>query len=102
MLGSEFQSLESNERFAILSPADIENRGKKLHVLIEDASSRCVQRRRFLYQLGVGEVTYMDGKTEKQFKPDSFNVVMSFAKQHTESETWTCVSKHARDAIKNG
>ena len=55
--------------------------------MIEDASGRCVARRRFLIQLGVGEVTHMDGKPKKQFKPDSVKVVLNFAKIHTESET---------------
>ena len=66
--------------------------------MIEDASGRCVVR--FLRQLGVGKVTYMDGKPKKQFKPDSFKGALSFAKQHTGSETWTCVSKHNQEAIK--
>ena len=85
---------------AILSSANTDNRGQELHVLMEDISGRVIVRRRFLLQLGIGAVTYMDGKPKKQFKPDSTKVVISFAKIHTESEAWTYASKHPREAVK--
>ena len=88
------------QALAILAPVNIDNRGQELHVLMEDASGRVVVRRRFLLQLGDGEVTYMDGKPKKQFKPDSTKVVISFSKSHTESEAWTYASKHPREAVK--
>ena len=71
---------------AILCPSNIDNRGRELHVLMEDAAGRCVVRRRFIIQLGIGEVTYLDGKPKKQFKPDNAKVVISVAKHHAEAE----------------
>ena len=92
--------LKGAHPLAILSPANIENRGQELHVLVEDASGRCVIRRRFLLQLGVGDVTYMDGKPKKTFKPDSIKVVLSFTKHHTDAETLAFASKQPRESIK--
>ena len=79
--------LKGAHPLAILSPANIENRGHELNVLVEDVSGRCVSRRRFLLHFGVGDVTYMDGKPKKTFKPDSIKVVLSFTKHHTDAET---------------
>ena len=84
---------------AILCPSNIDNRGQELQVLIKDASGRCVVRRRFLIQLGIGEVTYMDGKPKKEFKPDSAKVVVSVAQHHAAADIWSFASKHPRDAI---
>ena len=78
--------LKGLQPLAILFQANICNRGEELHVFTEDGSGRCVVRRRFVLQLGFGDVTYMDGKPKKQFKLDSVKVDASFAKNHTESE----------------
>ena len=94
------KELKGLHPLAILSPANIDNRGEKLHVLMEYGSGRCVVRRHFLLQLGFGDVTYMDGKPKKHLKPDSVKVVVSFAKNHTESEAWAYASKHPREAIR--
>ena len=67
---------------------------------MEDASGRCVVRRRFLIQLGTGEVKYMDGKQKKEFKPDSIKIVDSVSKHHAAADIWGFVSKHPREAIK--
>ena len=94
------KELKDVHALAILSPANIDNCGQELHVLMEDASGGVIVRRRFLLQLGNGAVTYMADKPKKQFKPDSTKVVISFAKIHTESEAWTYVSKNPREAVK--
>ena len=44
-------------------------------VLMEDASGRCVVRRRFLLHIGVGAVTNMEGKPKQQFKPGNLKVL---------------------------
>ena len=94
------KELKGVHALAILSPANIDNCGQELHVLMEDVSGRVIVRRRFLLQLGNGAVTYMDGKPKKQFKPDSTKVVISFAKTHTESEAWAYANKYPREAVK--
>ena len=94
------KELKGAHPLAILSPANIANLGGELHVLMEDGSGRRVVRRQFLLHFGIGEVTYMEGKPKKQFKPDSVKVVVSFAKRHTKSQAWTYASKHPREAIR--
>ena len=76
---------------AILCPSNIDNRGQELHVLMEDASGRCVVRRRFIIQLGIGEVTYTDGKPKKKFTPDSATVVISIAHNYSDADIWSFV-----------
>ena len=78
------KDLKSDKALAVLSPSNIDGQGSEVHVLVEDPAGRWQTRRRFLIQLGVGEVTYMDGKPKKEFTPDSLKVVLSFAKEHTE------------------
>ena len=78
---------------------NINNRAGELQVLMGDVCGRCVVRRRFLIQLGVGEVTYMDGKPKKQFKPESAKVVLNVAKHHVEADIWGFVRKHPREVI---
>ena len=85
--------LKGAHPLAILFPANIDTRGQDLQVLVEDASGRCVIRRRFILQLGFGEVTYMNGTPKKTFKPDSVKVVLSFTKHHTDAETLAFASK---------
>ena len=92
--------IERRETFAVLSPANIDAKGEEVHVLVEDPLGRWQTRRRFLFQLCSGHVTYMDGKPKKSFTPDSVKVVLSYAKQHTEAEAWSCVVKNAQDLTK--
>ena len=67
---------------------------------MEDASGRCV-RRRFFFQLGVGDVTYMDvNLTWMSNRPDSVKVVINFLKNQIEPDAWTYVGKHPWGAIK--
>ena len=86
------KDLKSDKALAVLSPSNIDGQGSEVHVLVEDPAGRWQTRRRFLIQLGAGKVTYMDGKPKKEFTPDSLKVVLSFAKEHTEPETWQCVT----------
>ena len=60
--------LKGEKPLAILSPSNIDGRGMEIHVLVEDPSGRWQTRRRFLLQLGVGEVNYMDGAPKKLSK----------------------------------
>ena len=94
------KELKGDKALAVLSPSNIDGQGSEVHVLVEDLAGRWQTRRRFLIQLGVGKVTYMDGKPKKEFTPDSLKVVLSFAKEHTEPETWQCVTKNLRESIR--
>ena len=96
------KDLKSEKALAVPSPSNIDDPGSEVHVLVEDLAGRWQTRRRFLIQLGVGKVTYMDGKPKKESTPDSLKVVLSFAKEHTEPETWQCVTKNPRESIKKG
>ena len=58
------KEMKGVKAFAILSSANFDKRGAALHVWIEDPSGWCVVRRRFIFQVGVGEVAYMDGYSE--------------------------------------
>ena len=80
--------LKGAHPLAILSPANINGAGQEIHVLVEDPTGRWQSRRRFLFQVGTGSVTYMNGSAKKPFKPDSVKVVLSFGKQHTEPDAW--------------
>ena len=94
---TELFSLHS---LAILSPVNVDGKGQELCVLVQDPSGRCQSRRRCIYQLGVGDVTYMAGVSKKAFKPDSVKVVINFAKQHTEPDIWDYATAHPQAAIK--
>ena len=78
--------LKGETPLAVLCAANIDMKKEEVHVLVEDPSGRWQTRRRFLFQLGVGQVTYMEGKPKKSFTPDSVKVVLSYAKQHADSE----------------
>ena len=73
---------------AILACTNINGAGQEIHALVEDPTGRWQSRRRLLFQVGTGLVTYMDGTAKKTFKPDSVKVVLSFGKQHTEPGAW--------------
>ena len=70
--------LKSEKPLAILCAANIDLNGEEVHVLVEDPSGRWQTRRRFLFQLGVGQVTYMEGKPKKSFTPDSVKATYRF------------------------
>ena len=72
----------------------------EIHVLVEDPAGRWQTRRRFLLQLGIGDVNYMDGAPKKSFKADSVKIVLSYAKQHTDAEAWSCASTNAQTLSK--
>ena len=80
--------LKGTHPLPILASTNINGTGEELHVLVEDPSGRWQVRRRFLFQVGTGLVTYMDGKPKKTFNPDSVKVVLNLGKHHTEPETW--------------
>ena len=92
--------LKGTQPLGILAPANIDGQGQELHVLVEDPSGRCQVRRRFLFQLGSGEVTFMADKEKKAFKPDSVKIVISFAKVHTTGETLEFAQKNPQLAVK--
>ena len=75
--------LEGEQPLAILVPSNIDGKGEDIHVLVEDPAGRMHCRRRFLFQLGTGDVTYMDGKPQKAIVADSAKMILTFAKQHT-------------------
>ena len=56
---------------AILVPTNISGTGEEVHVLVEDPSGRWQTRRRFMIQLGMTPVTYMEGKPNKSIVSDS-------------------------------
>ena len=75
--------LKGEKALAVVCPANIDSKGEELHVLIEDPSGRWQTRRRFLFQLGSGHVTYMDDKSKNSFTHYIVKVVLRYAKQHT-------------------
>ena len=92
--------LKGSHPLAILVPTNVNGAGQEIHALVEDPTGRWQSRRRFLFQVGTGLVTYMDGTAKKQFKPDSAKVVLSFGKQHTEPDAWGHVLTNAQALTK--
>ena len=45
-------------------------------------------RKRFMIQLGIMPVTYMEGKLKKKIVSDSVKVVLTCSKQHTDADVW--------------
>ena len=92
--------LKSEKALAILAPANINNVGEELHVMVEGAGGRWQVRRRFLFQLGAIPVTYMEDKPKREFKPDSVKVVLSISKSCTDADTWSHACKNATELTK--
>ena len=63
--------LKGEGPLAILVPTNISGTGEEVHVLVEDPSGRWQTRRRFMIQLGMTPVTYMEGKPNKSIVSDS-------------------------------
>ena len=93
--------LKGEQPLAILVPSNIDGQGEETHVLVEDPAGRMHCRRRFLFQLGSGQVTYMDGKPQKAIVADSAKVILTFAKQHTDAETLDYAMKNAKNWERN-
>ena len=89
------KDLKSEFAFAILVPSNITGSGEEVHVLVEDPSGRWQTRRRFMIQLGISPVTYMEGKPKKAIVSDSVKVVLTYGKQHTDPEAWAHVPKNS-------
>ena len=68
--------LKGEHPLAILMPANITGTGEEVHVLVEDPTGRWQTRRRFMIQLGIGFVTYMEGKPKKSVVGDTVKVVL--------------------------
>ena len=94
------KELKGDHPLAILVPTNITNTGEEVHVLVEDPTGRWQTRRRFMIQLGIGCVSYMEGKPKKSFRADSVKVVLSLAKRHTNAETWGHAVKNAQELTK--
>ena len=92
--------LKSEKALAILAPANINNVGEELHVMVEGAGGRWQVCRRFLFQLGAIPVTYMEDKPKREFKPDSVKVVLSISKSCTDADTWSHACKNATELTK--
>ena len=92
--------LKGEHPLAILVPQDIGGKSEEVHVLVEDSAGRMQSRRRFLVQIGVGVVTYMDGKPKKSIVSDSVKVVLTLTKEHSDAETWEYALKNAQELTK--
>ena len=93
-------SLLQDHALAVLSPSNITGVGEEVHVLVEDPSGRWQTRRRFMLQLGTSPVAYMEGKPRKSVIADSVNVVLTYAKHHTDGEAWESAVKNAQELTK--
>ena len=80
----------------------MDGKGEEIHVLVEDPAGRMHCRRRFSFQVGSGQVTYIDSKPKKAIVADSAKVILTFAKQHTDAETWDYAVKNAQEFAKKG
>ena len=54
--------LKGDGPLAMLVPTNISGTGEEVHVLVEDPCGRWQTRRRFMIQLGITSVAYMEGK----------------------------------------
>ena len=79
--------LEGEQPLAILVPSNIDGNGEEIHVLVEDPAGQMQTRRRFLFQLGSGHVTCMDGKPKQHIVADSANVLLTFPNEKHDTET---------------
>ena len=89
--------LNGEHPLAILVPANITGTGEEIHVLVEDPTGRWQTRRRFMIQLGIWFVTYMEFTRKKSVVGDTVKVILSFAKYHTDAKTWARAVKNAQE-----
>ncbi len=94
------KELKSEHALAILSPTNADKKGEEVHVLVEDPTGRWQVRPRFVIQLDQTPVSYMEGKPKKAYQPDTVKAVLSFGKNHTDSETWAFACKNPRELTK--
>ena len=79
--------LKGAQPLAILVQLNIDGNRDEIHVLVEDPAGRMQTRHRVLFQLGTGNVTYMDGKLKTTILADFAKAILTFAKQRSNTET---------------
>ena len=80
-------------------PQEIGGKSEEVYVLVKDSAGRMQSRRRFLLHIGIGVVTYMDGKPKQHIVQDSVKVVLTFTKEHLDADTREYVLKNAQELI---
>ena len=92
--------MKSEQALAILAPSNVTGSGEEVHVLVKDPFGRWQTRGRFLIQLGLHPVEYMEGKPRKAIAADSVKVVLTYAKHHTSAEAWDSAVTNAQELTK--
>ena len=72
--------LKSKQPIAILLFSNIDGKGERIHVFIEDPAGRMQIPRRLLVQLGAGTIAYMDYTPKNHIVSYSGKLILTFTK----------------------
>ena len=93
-------NLRASQKLAILSPIRVDGEGAEIHVLVKDKDDRLQVRRRFLIQLGDGEVTFGCSSPKREVVRDTEKVVLTLSRQHTGEAAWMAATKTPKEAAR--
>lgn len=95
--------LSSENPMAILSPLPVDEQGEQVQVLVKSSNGRLDTRKRYLIQLGVGQVTYMCDHVQKAAPVGQQDpaVVVYFVQGKTPPAVWKAAAARPREAVDN-
>ena len=98
------QDLKSSTPMAVLSTRMIEHKGEEILVPVRDAQGRSVQRKRYLIQLGTGDVTYksLAPKGGNVETPGTHKVIFQLARKYARQSNGTQARKQSRELFPIG